>query len=230
MSNIVAVCHSCRKRHTYSGRGHVLYDRIGEWWDKHPRGKCDVDFFADLPAHDITQRVAGYGHNADVKLAYASSAAYTITLTSLATSSTFTGGRESTAVSNTTGNYLDYLVGGVIRTGGTAPTDNTEIRIYGYGSVNDTPTYPDVLDGTDSDETITDSELLGVAIKLLHSTAVDTSTNQDYWFAPLGIAAIFNGAIPKNHGLFVTHNTGQNLNSTGSNHVLSYTGVYLTVA
>lgn len=227
--NIVAVCHDCKKRHTYSDvGGHALYDRIGEWRVKHPPGRCIVEYIPDLSTHQVINRVHHqYGHNADIKLAYASSAAYTITLTSLASSLTYVAGREGTAVSNTTNNYLDYLVGGVIRVG-TTPTVDTSIRIYLYGSVDDTPTYPDVLDGTDSAETITDTELLGVAIPLFAESPVDTTTDQDYWFTPKGIASYFGGSVPKNHGLFVTHNGVAALNATGSTHVLSHTGVYAT--
>ena len=40
--------------------------------------------------------------------------------------------------------------------------------------------------------------------------------------------AAFGGVVPKNHGLFVTHDTAVNLNSTAGNHSFSYTGVYGT--
>jgi len=54
---------------------------------------------------------------ANIKEAYAASAPLTLALESLAASSTIVAGRESTAVSNTTNLYLDYLVAGKITTG-----------------------------------------------------------------------------------------------------------------
>lgn len=228
--NIIAICHDCRKRHTYSADGHALYDRLGEWRQKHPPGRCSVDYIPDLGGHEIIDRVHHkYGHNADLKLAYASAADYIITLASLASSATYVAGRESTAVSNITNLYLDYLVGGKITTG-TTPTDAMSIRIYLYGSFDDVPTYPDVLDGIDSDETITDTELLGVAIPLFAESSTDTTSDQGYFFGAKGIASHFGGAVPKNHGLFVSHNTGANLNATGGNHQLTHTGVFMTSA
>lgn len=168
--------------------------------------------------------------NADVKEAYApaGSVAYTITLASLATSATLVAGRESTAVSNTALLFSDYLVGGKI-TVGTTPTIDKTIEVWLYGSVDDTPTYPDVFDGTDSDETVTSVNVKKSAIRLLERMFVDATTDRAYWFGPVGIQQAFGGRLPKNHGIFVTHDTAVNLNSTGGNHVISYTGVFNTV-
>ena len=166
--------------------------------------------------------------NADVKTAYAASAAYTISLASLATSATLVAGQESTAVSNTTNLYIDYLVGGKI-TGGTTPTVDKTIEVWLYGNVNDTPTYPDVLDGTDSAETLTSVNVKKGAVQLLARMFVDATTDRPYWFSPVGIAQHFGGFVPKNHGLFVTHDTVAALNATAGNHVINYTGCYQTV-
>ena len=166
---------------------------------------------------------------ADVKLAYGSSAAFTIGIESTASSSTFVAGRESTAVSNTTNLYLDYLISGEI-TVGTSPTADTEIKVYAYGSQNDTPDYPDVLDGTDSDETFTSAAIKDASLHLLAVLRVDSATSdRTYYFAPVSLAAVFGGVVPKNFGVFVTHNTGVNLNATAGNHKINYTGVYETV-
>jgi hypothetical protein len=167
--------------------------------------------------------------NADVKVAYASSAAYTITLASLATSATRTAGREGTSVSNTTNLYLDYLAGGKITTG-TSPTASKQIDWWMYGSVDDTPTYPDVFDGTDSAETATSADILAAALAFFGSVLTDSTSDRTYWFKPTSVAAAFGGSLPKNHGPFIAHDTGVNLNSTGSNHTLSYTGLFATVA
>jgi hypothetical protein len=161
----------------------------------------------------------------DILHEWGSSASYTITLTSLGTSSDKTAGRESTAISHTSSDYLDYLVGGKITTG-TSPTANKTIDVWVYGSIDDTPTYPDVLDGTDSAETITSANVRNGALKLLASLVVDSTSDRTYWFGPTGIAQLFGGGLPKNHGLFVAHDTAVALNATASNHALSYTPIY----
>jgi hypothetical protein len=169
----------------------------------------------------------------DVKIQHGSSAAFTITLASLATRSDRTQGRESTAVSIASLQpVMDILIGGKI-TVGTTPTTATQIDVWVYGNVDDTPTYPDALDGTDSDETITGNSagLRNSAMHLLVSMEVDSTTSdRTYWFAPRGIAKLFGGVLPKNIGIFVSHNTGVNLNATGSNHAISYTPVYFNTA
>jgi hypothetical protein len=87
---------------------------------------------------------------------YATKATITIGLatTPLATSSTFIAGRESDEIDNTTNKYLDALVQGKV-TVGTAPTSNTQIQLWVWGSDTSLASAPlDVLDGTDSDEII----------------------------------------------------------------------------
>lgn len=161
----------------------------------------------------------------DNKLAYGSSGDFTITLASLATSGTLVAGRESTSVSNTTNLYSNYLIAGKITTG-TTPTAGT-IEVWAYGSMNDTPDYGDVLDGTDSAETFNSVDIKRSACKLLASIPTDTTSDRAYPFGPVSLAAAF-GEVPKNFGVFVTHNTAVNLNSTAGNHKISYTGVYST--
>lgn len=165
----------------------------------------------------------------DVKLAYAASVALTLAVEGLATSATLVAGRESTAISNAVNKYLDYLLAGKITTG-TTPTDVKEIRVYVYGAVNDTPTYPDVFDGTDSAETVTSVGIRDSALKLAAIIQTDATSDRVYWFGPISVAALFGGTLPTHWGIFVTHNTGVNLNATGSNHVINATGVYETIS
>lgn len=164
---------------------------------------------------------------ADIKTAYASSAALTITLASLATDANLLTGRESTAVDNTTNKYLDYLLAGKITTG-TTPTDAKLIRVYVYAQLEDTPVYPDVFDGTDSAETVTSADIRNVAIKLAAVMATNNTSDRTYWFGPVSIASLFGGAVPKRFGVFVTHDTAVNFNSTAGNHAVWVTPVYAT--
>jgi hypothetical protein len=165
---------------------------------------------------------------ADIKLAYAASAALTFAVEALATDANLLAGRESTAVSNTSNKYLDYLIGGKITTG-TTPTDAKEIRVYVYAAVEDDPIYGDVFDGTDSAETVTSSGIRDSYLKLAAVIATNNTSDRVYWFGPISLAALFGGTIPTAWGVFVTHNTGVNLNSTAGNHAIYQTGVYETV-
>jgi hypothetical protein len=166
---------------------------------------------------------------ASIKIEYAASSALTITLASLGSSATWVAGRESTAVDNTTNKYLDYLLAGKV-TVGTTPTVNTEIRVYVVALMEDA-TWPDVFDGTDSAETVTSAGVRDGHAKLAAAMPVDSTTSDRvYNFGPVSVAGLFGGACPKKFVVFVTHNSGVNLNSTGGNHAVHVTPVYATSA
>lgn len=166
---------------------------------------------------------------ADIKTEYAASAAMTITLAALASSATRVAGRESDAVNNTANLYLDYLVAGKVTTG-TNPTVNKQIDVWVYASLEDTPTYPDVMDGADSAETWTSVDIRNAGAVLAAVVTTDATSDRTYWFKPFSIAAMFGGRMPKYFGIWVTHDTGVNLNNVGSNQAFWYTPVYADVA
>lgn len=152
--------------------------------------------------------------------------------TPLASSPTFVIGRESTEIDNSTDKYDDCLVEGKV-TVGTTVTANTDIQIWIYASFHTVmaTNAVDLLDGTNSDETLTSAGIRRSALRLGAVLDVDTTTaNRTYWIAPFSVAQLFGGHMPKYWGLFVSHNTGSALNSTGSNHEFSYTGVKYDVA
>jgi hypothetical protein len=166
---------------------------------------------------------------ASQKIEYAASSALTITLGGLASSAAWLAGRESTAVDNTSNKYLDYLLAGKIRVG-TTPTINTEIRVYVVALMEDA-TYPDVFDGTDSAETRTSAGATDAAVRLAAIMAVDaTTSDRDYYFGPVSVAALFGGSCPKKFSVFVAHNCTAALHATDGNHALHVTPVYSTVA
>lgn len=162
---------------------------------------------------------------ADVKLKLAAESSITITLASLASSTTRLAGRESTAIDNTTNLYVDALVSGKIRVG-TSPTTGKSIEVWVYGQVEDAGTYPDVLDGTDSDETLTSDGVKFGALKLLKAFTTENTSDRDYFLNNESVAAAFGGVMPKKWGLFVTHDTGVALNATGGNHWFKFVGVH----
>ena len=239
--HLMALCIDCKRFHEIETAAAYLVPEVDRWHQKHLGHNIELTSrYRKIPANLNDQIFQEYNHtpwylqegwqeNADIKLAYEASAAYTITLASLATSSTLLAGAESAAVSNTINLYLDYGISGFI-TVGTTPTANTVIQVLAYGSLNDTPTYPDVFDGTASTETITNAGVKEAALVFLAILSVTTTaSNVNHPFMPVSLAMTMGGFIPKNHGIFVTHNTGVNLNATGGNHAIHHTGVYRTV-
>lgn len=162
---------------------------------------------------------------ADLKIKYASPATISITLASLASDTTRLAGRESDAVDNSSNLYVDALVSGKITTAST-PTANRRIEIWVYAQHDDTPTYMDVLDGTDSNETFAVEAQRNSALRLAATILQPDTTARTSWFAPFSVAALFGGVMPKRWGLWVVQDTGQNLSATGGDHEIKYTGIH----
>jgi hypothetical protein len=166
---------------------------------------------------------------ATVNIAYAASATITVAPENIASSSTFVAGVESAVVDNTSNKYVDAIVGG-LWTVGTTPTVNTQALIYVFSVLNDTPNYPDVLDGTSSAETITSAGVGRGFLKLAAVIDIDSTTSDRAYYVTFSVAQLFGGVMPLKWGIFVTHNSGVNSNSTAGNHVWKYTGITYTVA
>jgi len=166
-------------------------------------------------------------HNADVKLSYVDDAAITMDLSALAASSTFLGGRESTWITNSS-NYLDYRISGNYISG-TTPTIPAETRLYYLAATEDTPAYPDVFDGTDSAETITNSNLRDSLI-IGWSGTVSATTNVTYPIVSAMTLAQAFGICPKHWGLFFSHaHTAALKTDAGNTNSLFQQGLYATV-
>ena len=163
----------------------------------------------------------------DIKIAYGSAFDLTITLASLASDTNLLAGRESAAIDNTADKMLDYLISGKITTG-TSPTTARSIQIWAVASFDGT-LWPDVFDGTHSDETISLANIKNSSVCRLVDEISTTATNdEDYYLAGVSIARLF-GSVPPKFVLFVTHNTGVALNATAGNHVIRVQPVYRTV-
>ena len=235
-----AFCHTCQHRHKLGLTPQDFTQEMWEWEVKH-RGH-EFEFLSPkrtLPSHfddrvfqkaDQVPWWLEYAENANIKIAYAASAAITCTLASLATSATFVVGREATSIDNTSNLYIDYRVTAKITTG-TTPTVDKDIRIYAYAVLNDTPTYPDTVTGTDAALTLTASSatyILDSGFVLMGSTSNSATTAVAYYPKCITLAQAF-GYCPTRWGLYITHNTGVNLNATGGNHLISQIGAYFTV-
>lgn len=158
----------------------------------------------------------------DIKLQYGTPTDLTITLASLASSSTLVAGRESTAVDNRTDEYLDALVSGYVTAGTTLTAGALEVWVY--AQIDDTPTYPEVLDGTDSDETFTTRDLMFAGMRLGARINTNTTNGVVYPIAPFSVASLFGGVMPRRWGAFVTHSMVGALAASG--HKIQYAPVH----
>jgi len=164
---------------------------------------------------------------ADVKLFYPAASDATIGLASLASDTNLLAGRESNAIDNSSNLYLDYLVSGRVTTG-TSPTTARSIEVWAVGSWDGT-NWPDVFDGTDSNETITSANHKSSICRFVASMSTDSTSDRTYHYGPVSVASVFGGTVPLKFVLFVTHNTGVNLNATAGNHQIRIQPVYETV-
>jgi len=164
----------------------------------------------------------------ETKTTYGSNTTIDMDLSSLATSATFVAGRESDEVDNTSDLFVDVIVQGKI-TVGTTPTADTSIQITIWGADTSLGTTAiDVLDGVDSAETLTNTGILNSALRFVTSAVVlATTSDVTYNIVPFSVADLFGGVMPKFWGLFVSHNTGVNLNAT-NNDLFSYHGITFT--
>ena len=159
-------------------------------------------------------------------IVYSSNTAITMDLANLASSGTFVAGRESNQIDNTTNKYLDALVSGTISVG-TTPTANTTIAVYVWGADTSLATTAlDVLDGTDSAETLTNTGILGNLRLLAALSVIATTSDVAYLLLPTSVAAQFGGVMPKFWGLYVAHNCVSNLRNTAVNtNSLEFVGI-----
>lgn len=152
----------------------------------------------------------------------ADSVAITITLASLGSTTTWQG-RASTAVNNTSNLDLDHLVSGKIKLG-TSPTVSKTVQVYAYAAqsiASGTPTYPDSITGSDAAKTMTSANVAYACLRLLWAGVTDATTGLVLEMPPTSLAQAF-GSVPPYWGLFVVHDSGVALDSTGGNHSMQY--------
>lgn len=172
------------------------------------------------------------GAAGDVKKAYAASSALTQTnLDALAASATWVAGWESGAIDNSTNLYLDYIINAKIQVE-SANNQAGEIRMYLVAELEDS-TWPDVFDGTESTETVTDTAQRDAICRLAAIVANDATASQTWYLNCPSVAAVFGGTVPRKFVVFITHSaqTAANvIESTGDPNQVYVKGVYETVA
>lgn len=156
---------------------------------------------------------------------YRASSVVTITLASLASSSSLTVGRCSASVSNAT-NKDDFMLPVLkLRSGSTAPTAGGSIELWAFAQRADS-TWPELFTtaytGADGGFTINDSDrnVLFSGAVLIGSVTNNTTVSKDYVIRGRELAQVF-GAVPQQVAFFVVQSTGQALDATGANHVLT---------
>lgn len=167
----------------------------------------------------------------DIKAVYAASSNQTVTnLNSLAASATWVAGWESGAIDNTTNLYTDYRVTAKITAGAANLSTAGEIRLYLVGPLDDS-TWPDVFDGTESTETVTDTEMRDAVCRLGASTATDNTASDVYYLDCPSVRAVFGGNLPKKFVIFITHTVHTTTNAiAASGNQVTVTGSYENVA
>lgn len=147
---------------------------------------------------------------------FGSSTAMTITLASLA-SSTSGVGRQSTLIDNTTVRASEAIVYVKI-TVGTTPTANKPIYVYLLRG--DDPASSNFRDdgagASDAGLTIINAQLLGTIM----CTAATSDVAYRGAFSTRGL-----GALGKEWGIAIVHETAVNLNATAGNHFVRYVTV-----
>lgn len=160
-----------------------------------------------------------------------SNTAITFDISSLGTSATFVAGRESTQVDNTSTHYEDALVSviDILGHASTAPTVGQQIQLYVWGAnVSLATTAIDVLDGTDSAETLSHVAVLNSLILVAAPTVTVATAGLKYPIMPFSVAACFGGVMPKFWGLYLAHNhTGALAASQTAN--FSFVGITHTI-
>lgn len=165
----------------------------------------------------------------DVKNAYAASAAQTQTnLDGLASSATWVAGWESGAIDNSTNLYTDYIINAVIKVASSGLSAG-EIRMYLVAELEDS-SWPDVFDGTESTETVTNTNMRDAICRLAAMTTTATTASLIYPLMCPSVAQVFGGTVPRKFVVFITQSTGQNLETTSDPNQVYVKGVYQTVA
>lgn len=155
---------------------------------------------------------------ATATIVHEAAATDTISLASLASDTNLVAGREGTAVDHED-DEIDSIVGGKVTTG-TSPTASRQIEVWAYGSYDGT-TYSGGATGSDANLTPSEKTLL----KLLTIIPTVNTSDKTYQWGPFSLAAAFGGTLPRKTGIYIVHNTGVNLNATGSNHEVKRTPV-----
>lgn len=159
-----------------------------------------------------------------LKPSYGSVTSVTITTSALATDANLLAGRQSNAVNNTSDLAVDSLVGFAFAAPGSAPTANTQIEVWLFGSWNNGTTYSAGAGASDANLSLATTGVKQTMALAGIVQQTDT-TARIYDFGPVSVAAVFGGpTMPDHWGAFIVHNLGVTMGTT----TMQYTPVQYT--
>lgn len=233
-------CAGCRRFHEQLCHPNEFGRHFDSWEYKHSGPNCEIKAIKcwhaiprNFNEENFVQRIVNkfgqklstfilpwylrtweFQENNNFQLAYTASQNLTFnSLNSLASDTSLVAGASSSGVDNgASATLLDLGLTGKIQTG-TSPTVSKEIDIWAWSTVDDTPQYPDVINGLDSLKTVTSTNVLSNAMSWVTSITNDSNSNRNYPVKSTSLEAIFGGFVPRYWGLWVVQNTGVNLAS-----------------
>ena len=154
----------------------------------------------------------------NLTLKYITPTTGTVTLASLATSAGGVTGRASTAIDNSTNQYVDYLVQITVKNGSGTIAANKGWWVFAYGVGGSA--YDDGITGTDAGFTRTDPPNLPLLMFINAPTSAGSEVSKT-----VSIASAFGGTCPYKWGIFVANDTNITADSTAGNFSLSIIAV-----
>lgn len=242
---VMGICRRCKHYHPVDGLTFETFGKAAFDWEYRHR-QCELEYPGSVEFLSLRRSIPknlddrewnrlgegpkwlDFTPNANVTTVYVNDVALTLDLSALASSSTFVAGRESTKVTNSS-SYLDCGISGTYISG-TTPTTPAESRLYYVRPTEDTPTWPDVFDGTDSAETVTNTNILD-SLVLGWSGTVSATSNVTYPIVnALTLAQAF-GYCPKDFVVFFSHaHTAALKTDAGNTNSLYYQFIQAAIA
>ena len=155
-------------------------------------------------------------------LQYGTLTTITITVASLPSDASLSSGRQSTAIDNSTNEYVDYIFQGFVSLGGSVTVEAKQMQLWAYGS-NDGVGYTAGLASADAAKNVCGQKTLLKLVEAFPTTSVVSGT---YHVGPYSAANVFRGTIPNYWGIFLAQSTCQILHSLSGTHEFSYVPLY----
>ena len=135
-------------------------------------------------------------------------------------SSTSGVGRASTAVDNTTNQFVDALVTAKLKTAAGGVSGSGYATVYAYGTTDGGASYTEGATGTDAGLTLT-QPANARAIAVINLVGLATT----YIAGPFSVAKAFDGILPDHWGIIVVNSSGAALDAVAASHSITYQGV-----
>ena len=156
--------------------------------------------------------------SADLKTKYGSSGnALSITLASLANGSA----RQSAEVSNASDLFLDVLVTIKLKSATVGVSQAGYATVYAFGTTDGGTTRTEGAGSGDAAITLVNPTNLRM-IGMLNMVG----TSVTYVAGPFSVAQAFGGVLPEKWGIVIENSSGAAFTATGSDHAVTYQGVY----